>query len=51
MLFENVQRRMVISCNVSGRDLGSVINDIRMAIAQSAPMPAGYRVEFGPLCR
>jgi len=47
ILRENVQRRIVISCNVSGRDLGSVINDIRTVVAQSAPMPAGYRVEYG----
>jgi CzcA family heavy metal efflux pump len=47
ILRENVQRRIVISCNVSGRDLGSVINDIRTTVAQSAPMPAGYRVEYG----
>jgi CzcA family heavy metal efflux pump len=47
ILRENVQRRIVISCNVSGRDLGSVIDDIRTTIARSAPMPAGYRVEYG----
>ncbi len=47
ILRENVQRRIVISCNVAGRDLGSVIDDIRSNIAQSAPMPAGYRVEYG----
>ena len=47
VLRENVQRRIVISCNVAGRDLGSVINDIRTNIAQSVPMPAGYRVEYG----
>jgi CzcA family heavy metal efflux pump len=47
ILRENVQRRIVISCNVAGRDLGGVINDIRATIAQSAPMPAGYRVEYG----
>jgi CzcA family heavy metal efflux pump len=47
ILRENVQRRIVISCNVSGRDLGSVITDIRTAVAQSAPMPAGYRVGYG----
>ena len=47
ILRENVQRRIVISANVSGRDLGSVIDDIRTAIAQSVPMPAGYRVEYG----
>lgn len=47
ILRENVQRRIVISCNVSARDLGSVIADIRTTVAQSAPMPAGYRVEYG----
>ncbi len=47
VLRENVQRRIVISSNVAGRDLGSVIDDIRANIAQSVPMPAGYRVEYG----
>jgi CzcA family heavy metal efflux pump len=47
ILRENVQRRIVISANVAGRDLGSVIEDIRVAIAQAVPMPAGYRVEYG----
>ena len=47
VLRENVQRRIVISCNVAGRDLGSVINEIRANVAQSVPMPAGYRVEYG----
>jgi len=37
----------VISCNVAGRDLGSVVDDIRTAVVQSVPMPAGYRVEYG----
>jgi Cu/Ag efflux pump CusA len=47
VLRENVQRRIVISCNVAGRDLGSVVRDIRAAVAQSVSMPAGYRVEYG----
>jgi Cu/Ag efflux pump CusA len=47
ILRENVQRRIVISANVAGRDLGSVIDEIRGAVAQAAPMPAGYRVEYG----
>jgi CzcA family heavy metal efflux pump len=47
ILRENVQRRIVISCNVSGRDLGSVVRDIQTAVAQAVPMPAGYRVEYG----
>jgi CzcA family heavy metal efflux pump len=47
VLRENVQRRIVISCNVAGRDLGSVVEDIRDAVARTVPMPAGYRVEYG----
>ncbi|HVG54246.1 MAG TPA: efflux RND transporter permease subunit [Vicinamibacterales bacterium] len=47
VLRENVQRRIVVSCNVAGRDLGSVVSDIRAAVAQSVPMPEGYRVEYG----
>ena len=47
ILRENVQRRIVISCNVAGRDLGGVVDDIRTAVAQAVPMPAGYRVEYG----
>ena len=47
ILRENVQRRIVISANVAGRDLGSVVDDMRAAVAQEVPMPAGYRVEYG----
>ncbi len=47
VLRENVQRRIVISCNVAGRDLGSVVDDIRTAIGESVTMPVGYRVEYG----
>jgi CzcA family heavy metal efflux pump len=47
ILRENVQRRIVISCNVSGRDLGSVVNEIQSTVVQAVPMPAGYRVEYG----
>jgi CzcA family heavy metal efflux pump len=47
ILRENVQRRIVISSNVAGRDLGSVVEDMRTAVAQAVPMPPGYRVEYG----
>jgi Cu/Ag efflux pump CusA len=47
ILRENVQRRIVISANVAGRDLGGVVDDMRRAVAQQVPMPAGYRVEYG----
>lgn len=44
---ENVQRRLVVSCNVAGRDVGSVVRDIQAAIERSVPMSPGYRVAFG----
>jgi len=44
---ENVQRRIVVSCNVAGRDLGSVVEDIQRAVGQNVSLPAGYRVEYG----
>jgi CzcA family heavy metal efflux pump len=47
ILRENVQRRIVVSCNVAGRDLGSVVSDIQSAIAGQLRMPTGYRVEYG----
>ena len=47
ILRENVQRRIVISANVAGRDLGSVVEDMRAAVAQEVPMPPGYRGEYG----
>jgi CzcA family heavy metal efflux pump len=47
ILRENVQRRIVVSCNVAGRDLGSVVQDIQAAVVEQVPMPAGYRVEYG----
>jgi CzcA family heavy metal efflux pump len=47
ILRENVQRRIVVSCNVAGRDLGSVVNDIQRVVPQQVPMPAGYRIEYG----
>ncbi len=47
VLRENVQRRMVVSCNVAGRDLGGVIDDIRNEIGRQVTFPAGYRVEYG----
>jgi Cu/Ag efflux pump CusA len=47
VLRESVQRRIVISANVAGRDLGSVVDEMRAAVAKAVPMPAGYRVEYG----
>ncbi len=44
---ENVQRKIVVMCNVAGRDLRSVVNDIRERVRISVPLPQGYRVEYG----
>jgi len=44
---EHNQRRWVVQGNVRGRDLGSVIADIKQAIAQDVTLPPGYYVEFG----
>jgi CzcA family heavy metal efflux pump len=44
---ENVSRYIVVSSNVSGRDLGSVIKDIRDKVTQQVQLPAGYYVEYG----
>jgi Cu/Ag efflux pump CusA len=44
---EGVQRKIVVQCNVAGRDLRGVVNDIQKSIATSVVLPQGYRVEYG----
>jgi len=44
---ENVQRKIVISANVSGRDLHSVVKDIQSNINAKIILPEGYRIEYG----
>mgnify|MGYP006081298339 FL=1 len=44
---DDVQRRVVIQANVQGRDMGSVVADIRQAIDQQVDLPAGYSVDIG----
>ncbi len=44
---ENVMRKIVISANTSGRDLGSVVADIRKKIDESIVLPEGYHIEYG----
>ena len=44
---ENVQRKIVISANTSGRDLRGVVNDIRKKVEENVQMPEGYHVEYG----
>jgi len=44
---ENVQRKIVVSANVAGRDLLSVVNEIKEQINSSIELPEGYRIEYG----
>ncbi|HCA41782.1 MAG TPA: CusA/CzcA family heavy metal efflux RND transporter [Bacteroidetes bacterium] len=44
---ENVQRKIVISANVSGKDQRSVVNEIQEKINNRIRLPEGYRVEYG----
>ena len=44
---ENVKRKIVISANVEGRDLRSVVSDIQARIDRGIQLPEGYHVEYG----
>lgn len=44
---ENVKRKIVISANVSDRDLRSVVDDIRERIDETITLPEGYFIEYG----
>ena len=44
---ENGKRRIVVSANVRGRDLGSFVEDVQRAVAAQVEIPAGYWVEYG----
>ena len=44
---ENSKRRVVITANVRGRDLGSFVQEIQQTIKDEVEVPAGYWVEYG----
>ncbi|OAI55217.1 multidrug transporter AcrB [Planctomycetaceae bacterium SCGC AG-212-F19] len=48
---EQAQRRIVVSCNVQGRDLAGVVADIQAALQpltdQLRQLPGNYRIEYG----
>jgi CzcA family heavy metal efflux pump len=44
---ENVKRKIVISANTSGRDVGSVVNDIRDIVNEKITLPEDYHIEYG----
>ncbi|MFA8300275.1 MAG: efflux RND transporter permease subunit [Hyphomicrobiales bacterium] len=44
---ENVQRRIVVSCNVADRDLLSTVSDIQKAIKDNVNLPENYHIVYG----
>jgi CzcA family heavy metal efflux pump len=44
---ENAQRKLVVMANVSGRDLGSVVDDIRAAVDANVAFPSGVYPVYG----
>jgi len=44
---ENGKRRVVVTANVRGRDLGSFVNDIKNKVRNDVQLPAGYWLDYG----
>jgi CzcA family heavy metal efflux pump len=44
---QNVQRKIVVQSNVAGRDVGSVVAEIRRRVSAEVALPDGYYVEYG----
>ena len=44
---ENSKRRVVVTANVRGRDLGSFVKDVQAVINDEVEVPAGYWLEYG----
>jgi len=44
---ENGKRRVVISANVRGRDLGSFVTEVQQQITDGVSLPAGYWLDYG----
>ena len=44
---ENAQRRITVAFNVRGRDVESVVNELRTKIESGVRLPAGYYLTYG----
>jgi len=44
---ENGKRRVVVTANVRGRDLGSFVNALQERVAAEVVLPSGYWVDYG----
>jgi cobalt-zinc-cadmium resistance protein CzcA len=44
---ENGKRRIVVSANLRGRDLGGFVTEVREAVAREVELPEGYWIDYG----
>jgi cobalt-zinc-cadmium resistance protein CzcA len=44
---ENGKRRLVVTANVRGRDLGSFVAAVQTAVAEGVRLPSGYWLDYG----
>jgi Cu/Ag efflux pump CusA len=44
---ENVRRKIVISVNTAGSDVGTVVSEIRKRIRETIVLPENYNIEYG----
>jgi cobalt-zinc-cadmium resistance protein CzcA len=44
---EAQSRRLTVEFNVRGRDLSSVVHDVKQAVERDVRLPLGYRIEWG----
>src|SRR5690606_6463736 len=44
---ENGKRRVAVTANVRGRDLGSFVAELREAVGERVALPEGYWIEYG----
>jgi len=44
---ENGKRRVVVTANVRGRDLGGFVAELRQRVAAGVEVPAGYWIDYG----
>jgi CzcA family heavy metal efflux pump len=47
ILREDLSRRIVVQCNAVGRDLGSVVREVRERVAEQVELPEGYFLVYG----
>ncbi|MDR6992233.1 CusA/CzcA family heavy metal efflux RND transporter [Luteimonas sp. 3794] len=44
---ESGKRRIVVTANVRGRDLGGFVGELQTAVAESVTLPTGYWIDYG----